>query len=402
MKNGLLRLTILAIALNSAACANKEVASSTHIIQASAEAAESASMTPEEALSNARASYEEAEQQGLDFFSPLHLRQAKQSIEDAASYLQKPPKDIRNASLMSAIAAQSFIEKAYENKQQVEQNLKLSIEHKRVLDELSSAKIEAEQYQDMLASFDAVIKLIESGETAKALEQEKALIKEMSALEVSTLNNIHLSEAQQFLDKADDIDAEDFAAKSFEQAESSIEKAERFIAANYRNRKGVAKAGEQAITQAKKAYYHGLEARKLINLTAEDAERYVIDLNTNIANTYAAFNQAELEPQGIASALDLLKEKIVTLREESLKLQSQLKEADSGHAATATNNDGIRDTRPSAEQSAIEALPDPEAETVTVISVLPGFEPEPSLDDSPSPSLDSGEQFDSIEMVDED
>ena len=109
------------------ACAANKVAVSDSIQQKSAQAAAEAKFTPEQAINEAENKLLEAKKLGLSFFSPLHLRQAEESIAQAREYLVEPPEDMKNAPLMSAIAAQQYIENAYENKKIVEGNLQESL-----------------------------------------------------------------------------------------------------------------------------------------------------------------------------------------------------------------------------------------------------------------------------------
>ena len=47
----------------------------------------------------------------------------------------------------------------------------------------------------------------------------------MIELEIDTLKKVHLSEALHFLEKADDVDAEEYAEKTLEIAEKKVDTA---------------------------------------------------------------------------------------------------------------------------------------------------------------------------------
>jgi len=299
-------LTLTFSALLLSACASKQIAISESVQQRAAQEASSATISPEQAIESAEEKLSDAKAAELEFFAPLHLVQAQESITQAREYLIEPPEDIKNAALMAAIAAQNFIEDAYKNKVTVQANLKEALRHKDILIELKTPSLLADDYQSLMEDFVDLVILIEKGKTAEAVSDQVALLADMSELEIKTLKNIHLTEAEAFYEKADDIDADEYAELSFDKAGQVLDASNNFIQKNYRDRKGVKKAGEEALWATKRAYYVALESEKVIRMEPENSEKHIL-LMVDLLNSInqKAYGE-DLEPQKLYSATEAL------------------------------------------------------------------------------------------------
>jgi len=307
-------LSTALIYLLLSACASKQIAVSESIQQRSAQEATKSTLTPEQAIETAEQKLLDAKAAELEFYAPLHLLQAQESITQAREYLVEPPKDIKNAALMAAIAAQNFIEDSYKNKTTVKANLKESLAHKEVLITLNTPTLLAEDYQDIMEDLLDLVKLIEKGDSAQAGRDQTSLLSDMSELEINTLKNIHLTEAEAFFEKADDIDADTYAEISFEKAAKVLEASNNFIRKNYRDRKGVKKAGEEALWATKHAYFVALESEKVIKLEAVESEKHILHIVSLLNSINQKAYGKDLEPQ-----------KLYNATEELIKMVSDLK-----------------------------------------------------------------------------
>jgi len=306
MQTRLFQYTAIIFALLLSACANQQVAVSERIKLESAKAADSATFTPKQAIEDATKQLAEATEQDLDFYSPLHLSQAKESIEEAKNYLLEPPKKIKNAALMSAIAAQRFISDAHKNKATVLTTLKKTFSHQQILIELKAPKITPQLYNDVVEDISDMINYIERGKMSDVSENLSSLHGDMALVEIDTLKIINLDLADNFIEKAKDIDADDYASITFKNAKNMIKKANTYIEKNYRNRKGVVNVGEKALWAAKKAYYVAFEAQKLTQMTEEPAEKHTLLVYSLLNKAYIAAYGKSIEPQDLNGTADAL------------------------------------------------------------------------------------------------
>jgi len=380
------------------ACANTQVASTTAIQQHSAKAAQAASqeaITPEQAISEAERQLLEARNTEIGFFAPLHLAQAEESIRQAKQYLSKPPKDIKNAALMSAIAAQTFISKGYENKKAVEGNLKQVLAHKKVLEQLNAPSELPEDFQNILSDLVNLIKLIESGKVAEAVSEQNTLLDAMAEVEINTLRKQHLTTASAYLEKAEGVDADDYAEISYENAEKTLEASDNFIQKNYRDLKGVKRAGLEALNASQQAYFVAIEAKKRVNMNPVESEKHVLDLVSMQNRLYQRGYDHDLAPQKIYDAQKALLEMVDDLKQQLQQSQAAL--AEQQRAIKVVQNTVDAKLKAEADQGAQITPVVEQNEDITVIKTLPE---QTSLSAENAVSLQADEQpFDSVENM---
>jgi len=380
------------------ACAGKQVAVSESIQQKSVQAAKDSKFTPEQAIKDAEQQLLEAKSARLDFFAPLHLQQAAESIEQAREYLVSPPNDIQNAALMAAIAAQSFISDAYNNKTAVEGHLKESLKHLEILQSLKSPSLLADDYGSVTESLTDLIKDIEQGNTVDAVQGQAGLLEDMSQVEIDTLKKIHLTEAEAYFEKAEDIDADDFAEQSYEKAEKTLEASNNFIEKNFRDRKGVKAAGLEALWATKSAYYVALEAQKLIKMTPEESEKHVLKIMSYLNNVHQKAYKKDIEPQNFYNTTQALVHMVEDLQEKLA--QSSIIDKASPVSNPATQNQTPEGTLNKPTESTIQTNAQP---TVSKNQVIKDDQPlaelsEP-IEQAPPPLKDDEQGFDDIESV---
>ncbi len=391
IKTSLSRYVSLCLILLLTACANKQPASTQSIQQKAAAQANEANFTPEQAIEKVEAMLAKAKESELPFYAPLHMSQAEKSLEEARQYLISPPKEIQNAALMSAIAAQNFLQKGHENKALVKETLAEALNHKEVLIELGAPQVLKDDYEDAVDELKDLIILLESGKTGEAITQQKDVLATMSRVEIDTLKKTHLGPAREWLAKADDIDADDFAAATFDKAEYQLSQADQFIENNFRDRDGVAKAGFRALKAAQFAYYISQEAERLLALTHEDAELKALSLMEQLNTIARRTTPGELAPQSLHSGAQTLAGRVELLKEQQLLLAKRIKELEAKIQEASSD-----DTIAGPTTTGLSGMD----EEVKVIRVLPGFEDEQTQVSTEDQTLASDEQsFDSVEVV---
>jgi hypothetical protein len=301
-------------------CASNKIAITETIQQQSAEVASQSKFTPEQAIVEAENKLQSAIEQGIGFYSPLHIKQAKESIEQAREYLAEPPSDVKNAPLMSAIAAQKFIDNAYKNKTKVEALLGNALKSLDIVKELDAPSYVPDDYEDALDTLREIIKEIEQGNVADAKRSESDVVAEFGDVEVKTLKVIHLKEAESFYERAGDIDADDFAEISYEKAELKLEAAIDFIEKHYRDRDGVAEIGLEALLACKRAYYVALESKNLVKMTPEDAEKHAIKVMDLFNKMHIAALGSDITPDKLSNQSDAIIDVINDIKAENRRL----------------------------------------------------------------------------------
>ncbi|MDK2776844.1 MAG: hypothetical protein KYX62_04210 [Pseudomonadota bacterium] len=243
------------------------------------------------ALNEARNAYQQAQDEQLAFYAPLHMQQ----IEDSLKLAQQ--EDLAGhsaAAVQQAARVLGLLQGGLRNKATAQQTLAAQLQQKAVLDDIRSASVLPSDYDDMLDEVKDLITLIEAGNSAKAVKQSAGLLADMKTLERDTMLAIHWRPAEETLDKAEDEDADDNAPETFRYAEDLVEQAEATISREYGNRELAEATGHQALRAAQHALYLAREAEKLQRLEKAEAEQQALKLEGYLHRISAATDNQDL------------------------------------------------------------------------------------------------------------
>jgi hypothetical protein len=307
---------IACVSLVIAACSNKQLPlPDIEQIQKSKTQSE-LPFTPEHAIEEAEQNLVKAKKAGVGFYSPLHLKQARENITHARESLLNPPSDMKNAALMSAIAAKQYIANAYTNMKSVKVHLKKPLKNLERLKELNAEIWVPDEYESVMNSLNEAITQIEQGEVTTAKAQLPELISDLIKVEVSSLKSIHLGEAQKYLEKTLDINGDRFANQTYQAATNKITIASDFIEQYFRDNEGVQVLGQESLLAAKNAYYVALEARRITRLNASEAEAHTLELMSLINHIHRALQDKDIVPEQLTNQAEIIVSQIDQLKSE--------------------------------------------------------------------------------------
>lgn len=270
-------------ALMLTACVSNDL-STTQIDSAVQKKLSESSITPAQAIKNARAAIAQAGIDELNFYTPLHYQDAQQHLEDVEALQKKQNIADKNTEILKlALKTETLIANAYQVKKTILSTLAESLSHKEVLLELGSKTEFPRDYQNLLEDLEDLFKLIENNKVEQARKKQVTLLADMVEVEVDTLIKQQVSPAEVILDKAEDNDADDYAEQTYEKAELAIERAKKFIASNYRQRAQVSVIANEALIAAKRALNIGAEAKLMVEMNEEAAEQKALEQEALIA-----------------------------------------------------------------------------------------------------------------------
>lgn len=272
--------------------------------------------------------------------------------------------------------------------------LEKSLAHKQVLEELGSPEVLPDAFQDTVDDLKDLIKEIEGGFLDKAAKGQADLLSAMTDVEINTLKKQHLSQAESMLDKADSVDADDFAETTFEQAEQTLESATKFIEKNYSDRDGVRKTGLEALYAASHAYFIAKESAELIELKPSDAEKKALYFESLLARINKSVGVENLSTMSLYDQSVRLAEEIETAfkRTEANETNDVIQPAASTETVQleAMPERIVLETRPIAEDSSEENI-EPSSSDSTLESAMEST-PENASDETPELLDDAEEQ----------
>lgn len=273
-------LSTLLVSCSGTQIANKEALE----VQAGKQATTS-EVSPKQALASAKNKISLAKDAELGFFAPLHMQQAENKFQQALqlhnkSLTGKKSSENRVSVLTTAFAASRLVDQAYQNRTAVEQHLKKSLAHRKILLDLGVNDVLPERFSKGMLSLQELIKDVEGGFVEEAVQAEIKVLQNFAVLEADTLKIQHLSKARNQFKQAETIDAKDYARVSYQRAKASMEYAEQFIEQNYRDRAGVVDVSSKAFHDAAHAYQVALEAQKIVDMNEKQAEQYVLHIES--------------------------------------------------------------------------------------------------------------------------
>jgi hypothetical protein len=318
-KSSLLSLIVSGILLSG--CANNQIANTDILSQQAKEQAINSTLSPQEAILNSAKLIEKSQTDQLHFFAPLHFSEAQEALTEAQDLLNSKAENA--LVLEQTFKVDSLLKAAYNNKATVLSTLKKSLNHKQVLEELGSPDVLPEAYQDTVDDLKDLIKEIEGGYMDKALQGQAKLLSLMTEVEIATLKKQHLSAVESMIDKADSIDADEYAEKTFAQAEQILESAILFIEKNYKDREAVRKNSLAALNAASHAYFIAQEATELVELKRADAEKKALYFESLLERVNKSLGIENLNAMSLYDQSVLLAKKIEALKQSTSNTPTQ-------------------------------------------------------------------------------
>lgn len=320
------------LALCLTACVNSKIANDELLTEQAKVLASSATMTPEQSLNEAQKKIDKAQKARLDFYAPLHFKAAKDALVTAKGILQKG----EGASLVleQAFRVESLLGAGYKNREIVQSKLAPSLEHLGVLEKLKAPAIMPSRFTDVMGDMEVIIREMEGGFIEKAVERQPKLLESMTKLEVDLLKKVHLTAAEDMLDKADEAKADKYAEQTFKKAEQALADAKRFIEKQYRNRTGVKSEGIKAWVAAARAYRLAKESEQMVNLTPQKAEQRALYFESLLELMNSPLQIKQLETKSFAEQAKSITKRIQGLNNvaEPVALPTQAPPLTSGIA----------------------------------------------------------------------
>ena len=294
----------LIIASTLAGCASNQVAQSASIEQQAQEQAASQTLSPQEVIVQSEEKLKEAQLEDLSFYSPRYLEHAKKAFVNANIFIKKEGQE--TLALTAALESQSYVDAGLNNKEIVIENLAPVLEKKQQLETIESPKFHMSDYNAVIDDISNMIQQIEAGKLIEALEDQPVVLKSMIDVEIDTLKTVHLTDAINMLEKAEDDDADTYAKATYNEADKIIDKASDFIEKHYADREQVEAKGIDALKAAQHAFYVAIEAQQLISIKAETAEEHILKIEKLFHRIGTGFSHEDIRYMSLSDQSTIL------------------------------------------------------------------------------------------------
>ncbi len=369
--------------------------------QISLEQSRQSKHSPKEALARAEKDIEKARKEALEFYAPLHLSQAEQSLKKAQSLF------VKGTDMISAVAETIKVEKMVSEglttKNTVLRQMKDVFEQKVRLEQLKSDVIMRDDFEDQMDNIKDLIVLIEQGDQPGFEKEKKSTMTEMLELEKTVVKKKTLAEALEVLQSAKKADAKKLCPKTWKTAEATLQQSTVFIESYPRDDEGVKKAGLDALRACQHALFVAKETQVLQDTDKDDFENVVLDMESKLDRIALGLNHPDvrhmsLHDQSVTlskAAETLSRNLVVTTRKETTP-----KEVEKTNPIPPAGTLEIE-----TQVSAIDTLKEPEAAKITEEAVepqaIPVKKPDETIDVTEEPhttkSVSEPEVTDSVD-----
>lgn len=267
-------LNLILLVLLFGGCANTTLNNAEKVEQKAHKAALANQMLPEDVIVAAKEELSHAMDSQLQLYAPLHVFYAGDSLEKSEKYFQSG--EPISLVMDEAFKVYQFLEGAEIIKPSVESVLAEVYEQKKVLDELNAEEELPKAYRNMMSELEGLAKNIENDLVNISVAEQPEVLSRMIELEIDLVKMRYLSAAEKMLGKAEGIDADILAEKTYKAADELLMSALTYAEENYRDQDQLQSLGSEVYLAAQHAYYVAQESERLLKLDPEGAESRVL------------------------------------------------------------------------------------------------------------------------------
>lgn len=257
-------------------CVSQQIANTKKIDDSVLKMASQSKLSVKEACTNASIALSEGDKEDLHYYSPLHMRQAKESLEAAQDVMSSHDPLVKKQALVNCLKVDKLITDGIAIKAKALSKLDRSFKQLEMLKDVDNNHLFTEDIRDFKDDIKDIIETIEAGKMNQAMQEQEELMADMREQEIEIVLSKHMPLIESALDKAEDMDAEKYAEVTYEKAEKEIEATVKYINQNYRNNKAVKKAVDHAVLACKHAYFISEEVQTLEGMKPNLAEQRVL------------------------------------------------------------------------------------------------------------------------------
>lgn len=317
-------VALVCVFILAAGCSNK-LPNSAILDQISLEQSRNSNQSPQEALALAQKDIETAKNESLEYYAPLHLSQAEQSLKKAQSLIVKGTDMV--TAVAETIKVRKMVAEGLSTKQNVRRQMSDIFEQKDRLAQLKADVFLRDDYEDQMDNIKDLILLVEKGDQAGFEKDKKTTMAEMLELEKAVVKKKTLTEAILVLQDAKKADAKKLCPKTWKNAEGVLKQATVFIESYPRDEEGVKKAGGDALHACQHALFVARETRVLKETDKDAFENVVLDMESKLERIALGLNHPDVRHMS-------LHDQSVTLAHAAETMSRKVVVADMGHKET--------------------------------------------------------------------
>lgn len=318
------KASMVLLALLVSGCMQPQIANTKYMDELSYKEAANTKQSPQQICEAGSVAIAMGNKEKLHFYAPLHLAQAVNSLEEGQELIKN--KETITQGLSQCFKVKKLIDNGVLIKAKVQVSLNDVLDELKQLKKVDSSKKFTDDIQDYIEDTIDLVKIIEAGKMNDAMQGQAELIKDMLELEIKIITEKNIAAVEAMIERAEDVDADDLASKTFEQAERELIRAKKFIRENYRDNAQVIAASNMAMLAAKHAYSVAKEVESLQQLKPDAAEDKVLYIESLLQAINKKLNKAVVIGASLDEQSDIIAQRVDSLVLENKSLKREYKQ----------------------------------------------------------------------------
>ncbi|EAT13764.1 hypothetical protein HF888_10005 [Bermanella marisrubri] len=320
----LLRLSLIILPVLVSACAGPQLKDTKQIEMQAIEQAQSADVSIESVFERVRNIQTDARKEDLYFYSPNYMANGETAMTKAESALNANNQAL---AMTEALKAEAFFKRGLAIKPLALQQLDDVFRGMDMLRGLKANQYLASDFQDIQADIQETIELIEQGNTSELADEQKSLLNDIYELEIETLRVIFLRPVEIALESAEDVDADEFAAQSYAEAEKAMDRLEELIKQQPKQREQIKIDSQNAVRLAQHALHVAQAAKPLLRLDSKSAEKHILSIEQFLMRIGTALGEKDVTHLPLNSqSIALAQTAEILAKQAKSKLEQQLEQ----------------------------------------------------------------------------
>lgn len=315
------KISVIISVVSLAGCMSQEIVNTSQMDDAVLRQVANSTQTPQQVCEAASSAVATANKEELHFYAPLHLDQAADALQEGLDQIKN--KETQADGVKNCFKVNKLVNSGIDVKAKVKTSLNDSLAELEMLKKVDEGKKFTDDIQDYVDDVVDLVKNIEAGKMNVAMQDQAELLKDMLELEVEIIIDKNLSPVEAMIEKAEDVDADELAEKTFEKAENELDSAKKFIQANYRDSEQVNEASVVAMRLAKHAFYVAKEVEELKALKPEAAEERVLYIESLLERVNEKFNQDVIIGNSLYEQASIIGQRLNALIEDKESLNRE-------------------------------------------------------------------------------
>lgn len=302
------------------------------------------------ALDDLTERFKQAKTEDLEYYAAATMKAAKRKLKTANEKFLTMRFDSSRAKrrlvekIQSSVDdANQLLDTAFRLKAAAETTLGESFAQIKRLEELETAKLFPSDYRDVKKVLDGLVKNIADGRMSKAQDGQADLLQRLNALEIATVKQVMLSNANAEIDALKDIRADRYVPLSLQKTVAAKNAAEAIIASSPRDQSAIGAAVSSVNYEISHTESLILEVKNLMAVEKSEMEFYLLTIEAQLSQVAKILGTDRIGDRSISSQIQWIKDTSSDLVKENSELSGTIRKLEAELTKTAVaNQDNIR------------------------------------------------------------